>query len=1031
MRMLTAALIVTIVSFAGSIDRTDAQETPGKENAGQEVDFNRDVRPILSDACFTCHGPDSGHREADLRLDQQDGLFLSLDGTTVVDPASPQNSELLKRIMSHDADVIMPPPGSVRKLTDVEKATIERWIQQGAKWKGHWAYIIAEKPTVPQSESDAAANVIDRFVSKGLSTRQLAPLGSADPATLVRRLCFDLTGLPPTPQQVASFTAAPTQENWQLLIEELLASQRYAERMTAFWLDLVRYADTNGIHGDNHREVWMYRDWVIDAFHRNMPFDQFTVEQLAGDLLPDATDSQKIASGYNRLLMTTREGGAQAKEYLAKYSADRVRNASTVWLGASMGCCECHDHKFDPYSIQDFYQFAAFFADIQDVPVGVQPSVKMPSPEQKQQLSELDGKLAELQKRLDTQTPELDAALETWASELHERSQKMQGAWHVPKVVDMKSSGSQTMKLQKNGAVITSGDNPKHDTYRLSIAPPAGPVTAIRLETLANNKFARKSLSRPPGNGNFVLSQVNVFHVVDADKTQHAVAIKDAVASYEQPSWPVANALDGKPDTGWAVDGHNDPLKQPVAAFRFVEAVNLAEGDRLIVELQQTSVDFHNIGQFRLATTQLDSPELNDTSLGVPAELLASISAWPNLPDGDREKLAAHFRTVTPALEDVRQQHASTTKARAKLDGQIPETLITRTQPPREIRVLARGDWMDDSGTLVEPAVPHFMTQLATKQRASRLELANWLVADTNPVVARVFVNRLWQMMFGRGIVKSADDFGSQGSWPTHPELLDWLSVEFRESGWNVQHIIKLIASSDTYRRSSVATPELMEADPFNNWLARQSRFRLDAEFIRDNALAVSGLLVEKVGGKSVKPYQPAGYWDHLNFPKRTWQADSGDDQYRRGLYTYWCRTFLHPAMRSFDAPSREECAVDRPRSNNSLQALVLLNDPSFVEAARNLATLALQSGGETADQRIEFLYQRCLSRAPRENEVAVLKQLLADQAKQFQAAPEQMDQFLSVGQSVPTSEFDKTDVAAWTAVSRVILNLHEVITRS
>ncbi|MCP4172140.1 MAG: DUF1553 domain-containing protein [Fuerstiella sp.] len=626
-------------------------------------------------------------------------------------------------------------------------------------------------------------------------------------------------------------------------VTELLSSHHYAERMTGSWLDLVRYADTNGIHGDNHRDVWMYRDYVIDAFHRNMPFDQFTTEQLAGDLLPNATDEQRIASGYNRLLMTTREGGAQPKEYLAKYSADRVRNASTVWLGATMSCCECHEHKFDPYSLSDFYHFAAFFADIQDVAVGVQPQVQMPSRQQKEARVNLDAQITELQNRVMTQTPEIEAAMQAWA-------------------------------------------------------------------------------------------------------------------------------------------------------------LNLQAG-------------------------------LKDNAFGLATQHVAILEAWPDVSDEQKTAMAVYYRSIAPLLADARGQLIQAKKAREPLEKQIPEPLSARTQTPREIRILARGNWMDDSGLVASPQVPHFLEQLSVERRATRLDLAQWLVDRENPLVARVFVNRLWQQFFGKGIVRTADDFGSQGSWPTHPELLDWLAVEFRESGWNIQHVIRLIVSSDAYRRTSAVTPELRETDPFNDWLAYQSRYRLDAEFIRDNALAVSGLLVDKVGGRSAKPYQPAGYWAHLNFPTRKWQHDHGDNQYRRGLYTYWCRTFLHPAMRSFDAPTREECTVERPRSNNSLQALVLLNDPSFVEAARTLAAMTISEGGPSTETRLQFVFRRCLSRDANAEETDVLKALLEKQQQQFAAAPKQAHQLISVGQSAAPSNITPAELAAWTAVARVVLNLHEVITRT
>ena len=995
----------------------------------QTVDFNRDIRPILSDACFACHGPDSGQRQADLRLDQKDGIFRSMDGVTVVDPKSADNSVLLKRILSDDPDTVMPPGGHARRLTDAEKNTIKTWIAEGAAWKGHWSYIAPVRPRVPDVKVSATGNDVDRFLQRTLNDRKMTPLGQADPATLARRIALDLTGLPPSPASVRAFAASPTPENWKKLIDGHLASHHYAERMTGMWLDLVRYADTNGIHGDNHREIWMYRDWVLGAFQSNMPFDQFTVEQLAGDLLPNATDGQRVASGYNKLLMTTREGGAQAKEYLAKYSADRVRNASTVWMGATMGCCECHDHKFDPYSIKDFYSFAAFFADVQDIPVGTQPTVKMPSRAQKEQRAQLDSLTASLQKRLDTQTPELDAELNAWATNLNAQLKSTPKVWLPAELVDMKSVGGQKLTLLPDQTVLTSGPNPKHDTYRVFLKPSPGMLNGLRLETLRHESLVRKSLAR--GNGNFVLSGVTVTHVRNADETEVEVGLKDPITSYQQNDWPIANALDGKRETGWAVDGHTKFDQDPAAVFRFAAPVQFAEGDRLLVELRQQAVELHNIGRFRLMVSTVANAPLDDNTLGIPSQFTPFIAKWPGSADNEKAELAKYFRSVAPSLNDARAQLAKAKSDRDVLEKAIPVTLVTQTQSPRQIRVLARGNWMDDSGEIVNPAVPHFLKQLGADSRKSRLDLAQWFVDAENPLVARVYVNRLWKLFFGRGIVASADDFGSQGSWPSHPELLDWLAVEFRESGWNVQHIIRLIVTSDAYRRSSVTTPALREADPFNHWMARQSRFRLDAEFIRDSALSVSGLLVDKVGGRSVKPYQPTGYWAHLNFPRRTWQPDKGENQHRRGLYTYWCRTFLHPAMRSFDAPTREECTVDRPRSNNSLQALVLLNDPSYVEAARSLGLRTIREGGTSAADRLKFIFELCLSRPPRAQELQVLSDLLARQQAHFAGNEEEARKFLSVGQSPMPGGMNLSEAAAWTAVSRVILNLHETITRS
>ncbi|HIE97195.1 MAG TPA: DUF1549 domain-containing protein, partial [Fuerstia sp.] len=645
-----------------------------------DVDFNRDVRPLLSDACFACHGPDAGQRQSDLRLDQKEGLFRTVDGVTIVDVKSADNSELLKRIMSTDPDVMMPPPDSGKTLSENQKLVIREWVQSGASWKGHWSYIPPTRPEVPKTEVSATANDIDRFLQEALNRKGLQPLGPADGTTLARRLSFDLTGLPPTADQVARFAADTSSKNQAAYVDDLLSSHHYAERMTGLWLDLVRYADTNGIHGDNHRDVWMYRDYVIDAFRRNMPYDQFTTEQLAGDLLPNATDEQRIASGYNRLLMTTREGGAQPKEYLAKYSADRVRNASAVWMGATMGCCECHDHKFDPYSITDFYQFASFFADIQDVAVGVQPEVKMPSRQQKETQIQLDAQIAELQKTLITQTPEIDTAMQAWALDLQAKLKATPKNWGVASVVDMKSANGQNLSLQDDGSILTAGTLPRHDTLTIVVSPSAGKISGLRLETLRHESFTKKSLSRPPGNGNFVLSGITVTQIRNGDGSEQQVAIKDAVASFEQKGWPVKNALDGKPATGWAVDGQVSSARDPLAVFRFATAIDVAAGDRLIVELQQEAVDFHNIGLFRLSTSTVENPGLKDNSLGLATQHVATLEAWPSVSDEQKTALAVYYRSIAPLLADARGQLSRAKKDRETLEKQIPETLITRTQ---------------------------------------------------------------------------------------------------------------------------------------------------------------------------------------------------------------------------------------------------------------------------------------------------------------------------------------------------------------
>jgi len=750
------------------------------------VDFNRQIRPILSENCYQCHGPDPKKRKAELRLDLRDGLFRSVDGTTIVAPRQPDESELLFRISTELPELRMPPAKSGSRLTPDQASLIRRWILEGAEWKGHWAYIPPERPAVPTVPAQrAAAGDIDRFVLARLAEQRLEPSPEAGRSTLIRRLSFDLTGLPPTPLEVEAFESDARPDAYERLVDRLLASPRFGERMAIFWLDLVRFADTTGYHGDNHVDLYLFRDYVIRSFNENKPFDRFTIEQLAGDLLPGATDLSRIASGYNRLLQTTQEGGAQAKEYLAKYSADRVRNVSTVWLGATLGCAECHDHKFDPFTTREFYSLAAFFADVEETAVGVQTPTYFPTPEQ-----------------------------------------------------------------------------------------------AAALKRIEDERAPLKAIKKPT--------------------------------------------------------------------------------------------------------------------------------------EEDRRRLAG----LDQRLGALRQR--------------IPTSLVATAVPPRVIRVLPRGNWLNESGPTVTPGVPGSLPPLGVAdRRPTRLDLARWLVASNNPLAARVMVNRVWMLVFGQGLVATLDDFGSQGSWPTHPELLDWLACEFQGGGWNVKAMLKTMVMSKTYRQSSSVPEQTRQRDPANRWLARQNRIRLDAELVRDNALAVAGSLCDKIGGPSVKPYQPPGYWVFLNFPKRDWVADKGENQYRRGLYTYWQRTFLHPSLLAFDASTREECVVQRPRSNTPLQALVLLNDPTYVEAARTFAARMIREGGSDPQARLERGFRLALARPPRPREVSVLLGLLDKHRDQYKADPAAARALLGEGDAPSTPDLEPAELAAWTDVARVLLNLQETITRS
>ncbi len=829
-------------------------------NATETVVFTRDIVPILSNNCYFCHGPDEAAREADLRLDLADGILGDPDYPIVV-PGKPDESELYLRIAADDVDMRMPPQHTNKKLTTKQKDLVRRWIAQGAKWEQHWAFVPPTRPTVPQIDDSARAeNAIDRFILARLEESGMSPSAEADRVTLIRRLYFDLTGLPPTPKEVAAFVDDTSDKAYERLVERLLASPHFGERMAVYWLDVVRYADSNGYHSDEPRQVAPYRDYVIQAFNENKPFDQFVVQQVAGDLLPDATIEDRVASGWNMLLQTTNEGGAQAKEYLAKYSADRVRSTGTIFLGATLGCCECHNHKFDPYTMRDFYSLAAIFADIQERGVGNPPAYPVMTDEAEQEIKQIDQRLAELRKTVETATPELEAA---------------QAAWEA---------------AQQNA------------------------------------------------------------ESADADKTEADQAGTEEKEEIEIPD--------------------------------------------KIAAILKMSADERS--------------------------------------DAQRGELAVYYRSIAPSLQAVRDQISKAEQERKNILDALPKTLMAVAGKPRPIRLLPRGNWMDDSGPVMEPAIPEFLGKLDVKdRRATRLDLARWITDPDNPLTARTYVNRLWKLFFGQGLSQPLDDLGAQGTPPTHPKLLDWLAVEFIESGWDVKHMVHLLVTSATYRQTSQCSEALLAADPYNRYYARQSRFRLDAEFVRDNALAISGLLATELGGRSVKPYQPAGYWRHMNFPKRTWQQDSGDNLYRRGLYTWWQRMFLHPSLLAFDAPSREECTVERSRSNTPQQALVLLNDPTYVEAARAFAERIVTQGGADISDRLSWAYRQALSRSVRPEEAETLRQIYQQHLDDYRHDPDAAQELIQIGASEPLDDVDPVELAAWTSVARVILNLHETITRS
>lgn len=1029
---IVAAVLIMAWSMAGAV------------RANEPIEFNRDVRPVLADKCFACHGPDKNKRQADLRLDTEAGLHGTADGPGPVVPGKPLDSELLRRIKATDPEQVMPPPDSGKQITPAELAILERWIAGGAKWEGHWAFQPLKRTAPPQvtpPPNFPLRNPIDQFVLAGLERQKLRPSPVADPVTLVRRLSFDLRGLPPTQAEVDEFASDPSDARYEALVERFLNSSHYGERMAIWWLDLVRYADSVGYHGDQPVNVFPYRQYVIEAFQNNKRFDQFTLEQLAGDLLPNPTLEQQIASGYNRLGMMSAEGGVQPKEYLAKYIAERVRNLSGAWLGLTLGCCECHSHKYDPFTSRDFYRLQAFFADIEERGLysGANasgdwgPRIQVPTPDQTRRLTEFNRQIAELNKKLETPTPELAAAQAEW--------ERNRAAWTVLKPSEMRAMGGATLNQKEDGSILASGESPPQETYTLTFPAPDAAITAFRLEVLPDDSLPQKGPGRA-GNGNFVLTEF-VVRVQKGDGTMgEIVPLQAASATYEQTGaanknpykkWSAEGAIDGDSkgsSWGWAIMEQVGRIQS--AVFETREDLKLGEGDRLVVELQQKHENpQHTIGRFRLAVTTATRPvRAND---GVPADLATIVAIPADQRSAEQaHKLAAYYRSIAPLLEPVRKQLAETQTQRTALEQTIPTTLVTKAVTPRTIRVLPRGNWMNDSGEICEPAFPEVLPQResAAGQRMTRLDLAKWVVAPDNPLTPRTLVNRQWKLFFGAGLSRKLDDLGAQGEWPSHPELLDWLAGDLIDSGWDLKRLVRQLVLSSTYRLASLDTPALREADPSNRWLSRQSRFRLDAEMVRDNALAVSGLLVDRQGGASVKPYQPPGYWAHLNFPQREWQNGRGDELHRRGLYTHWQRQYLHPSLLAFDAPSREECVADRPRSNTPLQSLVLLNDPTYVEAARALAARTLTTGGASDDERLRSAMRLVVSRPPTDAELATLRKLLERQRAEYRQDAAAAKELTSVGETPAPESLDRAELAAWTSVARVLLNLHETITR-
>jgi len=996
-----------------------------------QIHFNRDVRPILSENCFTCHGPDKAARKAKLRLDTFEGATTDLDGNIPVVPGNLAKSELYKRITTKDPEEVMPPPKAEHKLSVRQVAVLKKWIEQGAKWEKHWSFIAPVAPAAPKTADTAwAKNKIDAFIATRLERESLKPRSEAEKHTLIRRATLDLIGLPPTPDEVDAFIADASLHAYEKMADRLLASPHFGERMALDWLDVARFADTNGFHIDNGRDMTRWREWVIQAFNKNMPFDQFTVEQLAGDLLPNATLEQQIASGFNRNHMINFEGGAVPDEYHMAYIVDRVNTTTTVWLGLTVACAQCHDHKYDPISQKEYFQLYSFFNNVAEKGLdgnkgNAEPLIKTPTAEQLQAIEKQKAVIAGVEAKVNAPAADLDAAQAKWEAEESANDTKVQ--WAVLDAAEAKSADGATLTKLDDKSIRASGTNPVSDTYTFAAESSLKQITGIRLEALPDDSFPAKGPGRSE-NGNVVMTG---FKVSVAGK---AMTLKAASADFSQKDFPITSAIDNNPSAGWAI--HPEVGKPHTAVFEFDAPFKVDAKARVTVTLEfKSPFGQHALGRFRLAATDARNPQGKAMPDAV-AKILATAAGKRT--EAQKTELRTFYRTTQGTSKALTDQLAAEKKTLAELEKKTTTTMVMKElAKPRDTFMLMRGQY-NLKGDKVTAGVPASLPPLPKDAPANRLGLAQWLVDPAHPLTARVIVNRYWQMYFGTGLVKTSEDFGSQGELPINQDLLDFLSTEFVRSGWDVKAMQKLIVTSAAYRQSSAVTPELLARDAENRLLARGPRHRLQAELIRDQALAVSGLLNPKIGGSSVSPYQPKGLWEELmsradgaNWTAQTYTQSHGADLYRRTMYTFWKRTSPPPTLSTFDAPDRETCTVRRARTNTPLQALVLMNDPTYVEASRKLAERLMTSGAKSSGERIALGFKLVTSRKPSEKEQGILQRLFEQQLAAYKTSKESAEKLLKVGESPRNETLDSAELAAWTMIANTLLNLDETVTRN
>ncbi|MCC5907837.1 MAG: DUF1553 domain-containing protein [Balneolaceae bacterium] len=1052
----------------------------GEEPLPEVVDFNQHIRGILSDTCFACHGPDEMAREAGLRLDTEEGAFSPLESDNrkyAIVPGNANASEIYRRIISDDPDYLMPTPTSNLSLSNREIALIKRWIDQGAEYQPHWAFIPPEKPELPQvSNTEWPQNEIDYFILEKIEAAGISPSDRASREILLRRVSFDLTGLPPTIEDLDRFLEDDSADAYEKAVDRLLASHSYGERLATEWLDVARYADTHGYQDDGANEMWPWREWVISAFNRNMPFDQFATWQLAGDLLPDATREQRLATGFGRAHQQSQEGGIIGEEYRVEYVADRVQTTGTAFLAITMQCARCHDHKYDPVSEKEYYELAAFFDNINDIGQipnrgAAGPTILLPDDETDELINYLESRISENEDALNRLKSSQTDAFNEWLSQpaLAEQLETENEGLYAYMSLD---------SIQGDSAVVVQGRDSLLTAWITGSLEETEGVNGGSIEFRHGNalnlprEFARFDRTDP-----FSLS----FWIYPPESTGEVpVLVKKGAIFIGHRGYDVSlfnHRVSMRLAHGWPYNSiqvlTNDPLKTGEWSHVTVtyNGSSRAEGIEIYVngepqplhtehdnlfknimipydEPRYGSQNFlighrHSFESMRYEGMRIDEVRLYERELSSAEALMLSgnqqelnrILAAGSSQMSDEEKTILFSHYLLHADPEINEQKENLRNFREELSSvkdTLPEVMVMEERLNRRTSYIRERGMYDQLGEVVYPGVPTSILDFPEEFPQNRLGLAKWIMHDENPLTARVLVNRYWQMLFGTGLVDTPDDFGNQGSMPSHPELLDWLAVEFRESGWNLKELLKTIVMSATYQQSSIIAPDMLERDPNNRLLARGPRYRMTAEMIRDNALLASGLLVDEVGGPSVFPYQPDGLWEETTSGRHLTEyfQDSGENLYRRSLYTFWKRTVPPPGMTTFDAAMRTHPTVQREATSTPLQALHTLNDPIYVESSRLLAERMLKEGGESIDEQITFAFRAAVSRKPNERELLILTELFEEEYQTYKSEPELAEELLKTGEYPADPELDSVEVAARTILASAIFNLDETLTK-